>query len=331
MHYLERYKKRVGRGARSQKEFTIKEIERNFMQYLEDSPTAVSVPMTSPEEIGITKKTKRVLCAINDLTVNDKKAYDEKKVLVPNSVNVDVGCYFFWDNCYWIIIFKEHKTLNTYKKFIARRCNQIFKYKVNGVVYDIPVNVENLTMYSDGLADQKYTSQQDSKRMITFGSNPVTRTIKAGTRIMLTGKTVFRITHLNDFEYNGAYTGAEGIIKVLVLQTTLIEEDDLENNIAWNKIGDNVLTPPPFTICGDKKIMIGSKKTYVVNNMSENHKWVVIDNNNVAEYLVNEDNSITITATRNVNNTGKSFDLQLVDTLTSEIIDSKKIQISGFL
>lgn len=144
--YLERYKRKVGLGADSYKEYTRQEVERNFLRYLQESPTAHLIPMTDPDEVGITEKTKKVLCSINDLTNNDKKAYDEKKVLVPRDCNVDVGCYFFWDNCYWIIIFKEHKSLDTYKKFIARRCNQILKYKVHGVVYEIPINIENLTI-----------------------------------------------------------------------------------------------------------------------------------------------------------------------------------------
>lgn len=146
MLYLKRFKDRVGLGASTQRDFTLNEVERNFLEYLETSPTSHLVPMTAPDEIGISSATQRVKCIINDLTQNDKKAYDEKKVLVSKDTNVDIGCYFFWDNCYWIIVFKEHKSLNTYKKFIARRCNQIFKYKYKGVIYEIPVNIENLTI-----------------------------------------------------------------------------------------------------------------------------------------------------------------------------------------
>ena len=36
---------------------------------------------------------------------------------------------------------------------------------------------------------------------------------------MLTHNTVFRITHINDFEFVGNETGSDGIIKALVLQT----------------------------------------------------------------------------------------------------------------
>ena len=337
MGYIKKYKKRVGLGAKSAKEFTLNEIERNFMAYLNENPTCQELPMTDPEEVLITDKTKKVLCAIHDLTNNDKKALDEKQILVPKDTNIDVGCYFFFDNCYWIIIFKEHKSMNTYKKFIARRCNQILNYKYRGVVYPIPISIENLTMYSDGLADLKYTSQQDSKRMITFGSNPVTRSIIANTRIMLTGKTVFRVTHINDFEYNGAYTGAEGIIKTLVLQTTIRDEDDLVNNIAWNENSEALAeTPTVKKIVGDNKVMVGSKKTYVSQDLDFSTSWRIDthDGSNYKDFLkmkISEKNELTITATTNVNYVGTTFDVVLFNVNTLEVFDKMEVSIKGFI
>lgn len=329
---MKNYRKRVGLGADNQRQFTLNEIERNFLEYLSTSPTSHRIQMTDPDEVEITSKTKYVLCSINDITQNDKRALDEKKVLVPKDVNVDVGCYFFWDNCYWIIIFKEHKTLNTYKKFIARRCNQMLNYKYRGTIYRIPVSIENLTMYSDGLADLKYTSQQDSKRMFTFGSNPITRTIIPNTRVMLTRKTVFRVTHINDFEYNGAYTGANGIIKTLVLQTTLVDEDDLENNVAWNKNSEEVETPTTSKIIGDKHVMIGARKTYVFKDFnSDTMTWKVSGNSDAFTSTIEGDNSLSIKLSTNVNYTGESLTVQVIVTETQEVLDSLVIKTRGFV
>lgn len=330
---LDNYKKRVGVGAKDAREYTVKEIERNFLEYLHTSPTCHEVKMTDPEEVEITDSTKTVLCSINDLTQNDKRALDEKKVLVPRETNVDVGCYFFWDNCYWIIIFKEHKTLETYKKFIARRCNQILNYKLNGKVYKIPISIENLTMYSDGLADLKYTSQQDSKRMFTFGSNPVTRTIIANTRVMLTGKTVFRVTHINDFEYNGAFTGAHGIIKTLVLQTTLIEGDDLKNNIAYNEgVSDAIKPVEKLSIKGDSFIMTGGKRTYTMEGFdSATMSWKIKAKEGFATTTVNRDNSLSLQISSNVNYTGENVEIQVVSLADGEIISSLLVKSRGFV
>lgn len=326
----------MGLGSKSHKELTINELERNFIDYLYTSPTSHRIQMTDPDEIGITEDTKWVQCVINDLTTNDKKAYDEKKILVPRDTNIDVGCYFFWDNCYWLIIFKEHKSLETYKKFIATRCNQIFKYKYEGTVYEIPVNIANLTMYSDGLADLKYTSQQDSKRMFTFGSNPVTRSIVANTRVMLTRKTVFRVTHINDFEYNGAYTGANGVIKTLVLQTTIRDDDDLENNIAWNENSEApTVIETPLQIIGEKKIMVGSKKTYKAEGMKFSTSWrIEYPNSKVKDFAtikINSKNELTAQVTTNVNYVGESFNIILFDVNSKEVYDTLEVEIKGFI
>ncbi|WP_438566582.1 hypothetical protein [Clostridium sp.] len=124
--------------------------------------------------------------------------------------------------------------------------------------------------------------------MITFGSNPISRTIQAGTRVMLTGKTVFRVTHLNDFEYNGIYTGAEGIIKILVLQTTLINDDDLTNNIAWNENSEGDVTHPPITIVGDNNPMLGSKKIYDAADNPQYRHWEIECSSELKKRLVFE-------------------------------------------
>ena len=329
--YLAKYKKRVGLGAKSFKEYTVNEVERNFLQYLQDSPTCHEIPITDPEEVTITEKTKKVLCSINDITNNDSKAYDEKKLLVPKDANVEIGCYFFFDNCYWIITFKDHKSINSYKKFTARRCNQILNYKYQGVHYKIPVNVENLTMYSDGLGDLKYTSQQDAKRMFVFGSNPVTRSMHANTRVMLTGKTVFRITHINDFEYNSSYSGSEGIIKALVLQTTLEDKDDLVNNIAWNPQAEIPDTVETVSILGDKRIMIGSKKKYYTKDFNNNLTWRVRAKEGVVDSIVNEDGSLTLVASSNVNHTGEKVVIELLDINEDTIISSLDVELRGFI
>lgn len=331
--YMDNYRKRVGMGTDNPKDFTINEIERNFLEYLKTSPTSHKIQMTDPEEVEITESTKTILCSINDLTQNDKRALDEKKVLVPKDAKVDVGCYFFWDNCYWIIIFKEHKTLNTYKKFIARRCNQILNYKLHGKVYKIPVSIENLTMYSDGLADLKYTSQQDSKRMFTFGSNPVTRTIVANTRVMLTGKTVFRVTHINDFEYNGAYTGAHGIIKTLVLQTTLRDEDDLVNNIAWNdNLSEESKPIENMEIVGEKFIMTGGKRTFTMEGFDNaSMAWKVKAVDGFATTTVNGDGSVTVQISSNVNYTGENVEIQVISLESGEVLSSLLVKTRGFM
>ena len=135
-----------------------------------------------------------------------------------------------------------------------------------GKHYRIPVSIENLTMYSDGLADGVNITTEDAKRQIWYGNNPVTRRLKVGTRVMLTHNTVFRITHINDFEFVGEKTGSDGIIKALVLQTGVLKEDDLKNNIAYNEEEYiEIDNPQGNEIVGSDIIHIGSYQDYRIN------------------------------------------------------------------
>ncbi len=103
------------------------------------------------------------------------------------------------------------------------------------------------------------------KRQVWYGNNPITRLLKVGTRVMLTHNTVFRITHINDFEFVGNETGSDGIIKALVLQTGVLKQDDLENNIAYNDNSEIAQEDENLEIIGSDRIYVGSYKDYNIN------------------------------------------------------------------
>lgn len=171
--------------------------------------------------------------------------------------------------------------------------------------------------------------------MITYGSNPITRTIELNNRIMLTGKTVFRITHINDFEYNGAYTGAIGIIKALVLQTALIKEDDIENNIAWNASSEAEEQPDLDSpkIVGDNVVMIGNKRKYDCSNDAESRSWELeCSNKELKKYIEFEpfgfgNKWVTIKFPSMVQFVGETVDLKLY--VSNKLVDTMTIEIKG--
>lgn len=329
MDYLDRYNLRVLRGATSTKERIANDIENSFKKYLDTSPTALTVPMTDVGEAIITETTKRVLVAINDITNNDKRALDEKNIYVQKDVNVDVGCYLFYDNCYWLTIFKEHKTINTYKHFIIKRCNQFFNYKYKGQSYKIPISVENLTLYSDGMADNKYTSVSDTKRQLYFGSNPITKTIDIDTRIMLTGKTVFRVTSVNDFEFTGKETGSDGLIKAICLQDALISKDDAINNVAWNDLSENDNVIIPFSkIMGDGFINLGEENEYRIDH-SQGVEWLLDKQYGYCNIINQDEKKCVIQANTLAKYSGLEALLLVKDRETNETIDIKKIILRG--
>ena len=273
--YLDYYKARVSLGTTNRKDKLIKQAERTFERQLLESPSAKTLRATVPGQINVLETTNRIECIVLDISDNDIKAFDQKYLLVRKDENFDIGCYVEFDGAYWLAAFKEHRTLDTHKKFTLYKCNNIWNYKKDGRVYHFPIYVQNLSLYSDGLADNKYSSQEDGKLSVYYGENPITKQIKINTRIAIGNRLVFRMTNINDYEFRSSHNG-ECAIKAMLLQTTILDNDDLFNNIAWNEESDlkQIDTSNP-TIVGDKKVMLGSKKTYTCSKDVEYKHWEI--------------------------------------------------------
>ena len=273
--YLDNYRKRVSLGATDRREKLISQAERTFEKQLMESPSAKRLKATLPGEIDVLGNTNEIDCILLNISDNDIKAFDQKYLLVRKDENFDIGCYVEFDGAYWLATFKEHRTLDTHKKFTLFKCNNIWNYRKNGVLYKFPIYVQNLSLYSDGLADNKYTSQEDGKVSIYYGENPITKGININTRIMIGNRLTFRITNINDYEFKSNHNG-QCAIKSMLLQTTVVDKDDLENNIAWNN--DNELQEVEediLKIIGSNKAMLGSKKIYKCSKDIDNKTWEI--------------------------------------------------------
>lgn len=273
--YLDNYRKRVSLGASDRREKLISQAERTFENQLRESPSAKRLKATLPGEINILENTNEIDCIVLNISDNDIKAFDQKYLLTRKDENFDIGCYVEFDGAYWLAAFKEHRTLDTHKKFTLYKCNNIWRYKKNGVVYEFPIYVQNLSLYSDGLADNKYTSQEDGKLSIYYGENAITKSVHINTRIMIANRLTFRMTNINDYEFRSNHNG-QCAIKAMLLQTTIVDKDDLENNIAWNEESEieNIDTATP-KIVGDKKAMLGSKKIYKCSKDVDYKHWEI--------------------------------------------------------
>lgn len=308
MDIIKRYKRDILHNKNTLQEKENLDLKWTFENYvLETLPTAIDVQITKPEEYTITEDTQYCRVVLEDITNNDKRAMDEKNLFVKVDENIDVGCYLYFDNSFWIIIFKEHRTTKDMKKYIIRRCNQFIKYKYKGVIYEIPIFIENLTMYSDGIADGVNVSIEDAKRQIWYGSNPITRLLDTNTRIMLTNSTVFRITHINDFEYVGEKTGSRGLIKSLILQTGILNEDDLENNLAYNGETEDVVDTSDYKILGSDDIYLSSYNIYQINGFDKVE--FELKDSPYARLEIVDDNTCKVTATSNYSYIGSKITL----------------------
>lgn len=321
MSYWDNYQSRVLKGATTSKERITNDLEQTFEKYLNQSPTCIEVPISIPNQFPDLTKLNKELVSINDISNNDKKSLDEKKLLTRNSLNIGLGCYLYYDNSWWLVIFKESKTINSYQKYIIRRCNQIIKYKYSGKVYDIPVSILNMTLYANGLQSNVYTTRQDAKRDVWYGSNEITNSIDIKTRLMLTRKTVFEVTHVNDFEY-------PGLIKVLVNQVESFDTDDKDNNVAWNPNDKDNSFETTHKIQGNKFIYQGGKNTYKIDGLST-IEWLLKESSEYVTLINNSDGTCTIQASSLSQSIGTKVILIARDKSSSVMVDSLTITIRG--
>lgn len=319
MSYWDNYQSRVLKGATTSKERITNDLEQTFEKYLNQSPTCIEVPISIPNQFPDLTKLNKELVSINDISNNDKKSLDEKKLLTRNSLNIGLGCYLYYDNSWWLVIFKESKTINSYQKYIIRRCNQIIKYRYSGEIYDIPVSILNMTLYADGLQSNVYTTRQDAKRDVWYGSNEITNSIDIKTRLMLTRKTVFEVTHVNDFEY-------PGLIKVLVNQVESFDTDD--NNVAWNPDDKDNSFETTHKIQGNKFIYQGGKNTYKIDGLST-IEWLLKESSEYVTLINNSDGTCTIQASSLSQSIGTKVILIARDKSSSVVVDSLTITIRG--
>ena len=284
--FLENYRKRVLLGTKDRKEKLTIQSERTFERQLRESPTAKRLKATLPGEINVLENTNEIDCIVLDVSDNDIKAFDQKYLLTRKNENFDIGCYVEFDGAYWLATYKEHRTLDTHKKFTLNKCNNIWNYKKNGIIYKFPIYAQNLSLYSDGLADNKYTSQEDGKVSVYYGENPITKGIHIDTRIMIGNRLIFRITNINDYEFRANHN-SQCAIKSILLQTTLLDKDDLENNIAWNEESKEIESDKDtISIVGDKKVMLGSKKIYTCSkDVNYKHWEIECDNSKLKQFI----------------------------------------------
>lgn len=328
MSYQDNYKKRVLKGTKSTKERLYKKNQMSVNKMFTKNPTSTMVPCSEFDKFPELNSMKELPIIVNDIKNNDKTSMDEKNIFVPYDAFIRVGSYLYWDDSWWLVVMKEHKAIQSHKKYIIKKCNQFMYYKNKDKVYSIPIIINNPNPYSIGLSDVEYINYPNSKRYIWYGANPITRNIEIGFRFMIKKKNLYRITHIDDFEYV-ENTASEGVIKTLAIATTEVKEDDFDNNVAWNredKIEGNIK--------GEDYIYLGEKIEYESEN--DNSKWKLDSQYYDSAYLEGQDeqgyvysNKCIVHAKKDIEYAGYNICLLLINIDTNETIDTKTIQIRG--
>ena len=181
---------------------------------------------------------------------------------------------------------------------------------------------------SDGLQQVKYATTVDTRRAITYGANYITKTISVGQRFMIKNKDVYKVTNISDFEYNGIFTGSDGIITASMSEVLLEENDDKENNLANNDNKNYIKEVDESGIYGDNFIYIGAKNKYecAIEKLT-NIEWEVECTEGLI-ILQSDDRSCTLKCKLDINFIGEEVKLYIVDKDTNSRY-MKKIKVRG--
>lgn len=291
--YLHRFRRKIDIGGCSQGESETTELRDNFDEMIDEklAPTVHTVKYIRKNDVGTDLVGTEINVNIENVAYNDQKTNDEKFVNFKWDSDVTNGDEFYWQGTWWILYHEEKLAVLSHKTYVCKKCNFIYNMKLNGEIYQIPLLLTNLTLYSDGMADRVAMSAEEGGRRITYPVNELTKNLKIGSRIMLSNDTIYEIAHIDDFS-------RVGVVDAVLNQIFFNSEDDKENVIAWNDFGEKV----EVDILGDDVLRLGANAVYQ-NPFVEEGDGIPIDNSPTWE-IVAEDNCVEIDTTYNNSENG---------------------------
>ena len=254
--YLHKFRRKIDIGGCSQADAETMELRENFNEMVDEKlvPTVHTVKYVSREKVGIDLEGININVNLEDTSENDQKSNDEKFVHFKYDLDVKSGDQIYWHDTWWILYHEERKTILASKTFTCKRCNFNYNIEINNVRYNFPVLLTNLTLYSDGMADQTYMSNQDGSRRITISDNEHSEFVRIGTRIMVSKNTVYEVCHIDDFSRHG-------VKDCMLKQVFISSKDDRDNLVAWNEFNNDNIEEENM-ILGENVIRLGANEIY---------------------------------------------------------------------
>ena len=252
---------------------------------------------------------------------NNKDLSDDKYLIVPNDVTVDVGSYVMWQDEEWLVFTEEHKTIPSHQQLKIKQVNRRLKWLTDTKNKTICNNgrgwgayIQNQTLYTLGVSfSGEHIPLANAKMSVFTKDTPETRNVQVGTRMFIAGQ-VYKVEFAD-------YVSRVGLINWLLDEDTKNPEvDNVELEVAdyWTS-GEHhndeqkdtpsdtpsVPVEPPkeekvWNIEGTTKARLGHSYTYSVKDSNGNDveasEWIVGDIETLPFYVGSKDtHSITIT------------------------------------
>ena len=322
--YLHKFRRKIDINGCSQSSSETIELRENFNEMVDQklAPTVHTVKYVKKENVGTDLEGTKININIENVAYNDQKTNDEKFVNFKWDSNVKIGDEFYWHDTWWILYHEEKLAIFSHKTYVCKKCNFIYNMKFNGEVYQIPLLLTNLTLYSDGMADRVAMSAEEGGRRITYPVNDLTKNLVIGSRIMLSNDTIYEIAHMDDFS-------RVGVVDAVLNQIFFNSQDDKENIIAWNDFNEK----NEASILGDEVLRLGANAVYTNPfNLSALPIWEIDAENNCVWIDTTYDNSsngnVRLQCTKDMSYIGTTVTLRVTNRRTN-VVCVKTIKIGG--
>ena len=322
--YLHKFRRKIDINGCSQSSSETIELRENFNEMVDQklAPTVHTVKYVKKENVGTDLEGTKININIENVAYNDQKTNDEKFVNFKWDSNVKIGDEFYWHDTWWILYHEEKLAVFSHKTYVCKKCNFIYNMKFNGEVYQIPLLLTNLTLYSDGMADRVAMSAEEGGRRITYPVNDLTKNLVIGSRIMLSNDTIYEIAHIDDFS-------RVGVVDAVLNQIFFNSQDDKENIIAWNDFNEK----NEASILGDEVLRLGANAVYTNPfNLSALPIWEIDAENNCVWIDTTYDNSsngnVRLQCTKDMSYIGTTVTLRVTNRRTN-VVCIKTIKIGG--
>jgi hypothetical protein len=322
--YLHKFRRKIDINGCSQSSSETIELRENFNEMVDQklAPTVHTVKYVKKENVGTDLEGTKININIENVAYNDQKTNDEKFVNFKWDSNVKIGDEFYWHDTWWVLYHEEKLSIFSHKTYVCKKCNFIYNMKFNGEVYQIPLLLTNLTLYSDGMADRVAMSAEEGGRRITYPVNDLTKNLVIGSRIMLSNDTIYEIAHMDDFS-------RVGVVDAVLNQIFFNSQDDKENIIAWNDFNEK----NEASILGDEVLRLGANAVYTNPfNLSALPIWEIDAEDNCVWIDTTYDNSsngnVRLQCTKDMSYIGTTVTLRVTNRRTN-IVCVKTIKIGG--
>lgn len=252
--YIDKYKRRLNRNGKDLGEAyannTIAFIESTFHA----SPTFRVMGVQSIEKPHITEMDARV--------VEVERMGTLREVLFrPTSEGLNEGTYVTFDEHTWIIFDKFGQN-----KVIVAQCNRQLKWRDkdgNLISIDCIASSQDLGSKAKQSKNEiewnKYDVRLPLGQLFVFVElRPETEKINLGYRFIF-GSKVYEVTGIDDTTTVREVDGnTYGILQLTVKVTTIKEEDDFSNRIAYNIYDDTSIIIPEEEVIEEGKIEQGN-------------------------------------------------------------------------